>query len=119
MTTSDHKLVITRMKTQWFEVFKHARKAKENTYQKKINTELLDTNKEKQEKYEQVIQERLIDESFEDSISLKKRHGKHSPRKDSTKKRKKSNDCNPTIENLSIKQKNTECRLSRTFFKKF
>ena len=107
------------MKTQWFEVFKHATKAKENTYQKKINTELLDTNKEKQEKYEQVIQERLIDESFEDSISLKKKHGKHSPRKDSTKKRKKSNDCNPTIENLSIKQKNTECRLSRTFFKKF
>ena len=90
MTTSDHKLVITKKITQWLEVFKHATKAKENKYQKKINTELLDTNKEKQEKYEQVIQERLIDESFKDSISLKKRHGKHSPRKDSTTKKEKN-----------------------------
>ena len=57
-TTSDNKLVITRMKTQWFEVFTNTNRAKKNAYQRKINNVLSVTNKEKQEEYQKILKER-------------------------------------------------------------
>lgn len=80
-TTSDNKLVITRMKTQWFEVFNHTNRAKKNASQRKINNVLSVTNKEKQEEYQQVMQESLIDEPNKDLINLKKDTWKVQPKK--------------------------------------
>ena len=62
-------------------MLKPINKAKNNKSQRKINAKPLVTNKEKQEEYQQVMQESLIDEPNKDLINLKKDTWKVQPQK--------------------------------------
>ena len=57
-TASDHKFLVTKRKTRWFQIYKNDNKQK-NQKNRKFNTQLLINEKNIQEQYKNKIQDRI------------------------------------------------------------